>query len=134
MISLVLLERYRLDDSNDIKKGHKQWPQWVIPAVQRQVNPNIFGRLVWPNSSIVCDLFWCRLTRFIEIFQTILMVSSSWCRWSLFIEIFIMIQLCYYQSFMYAREQVYQRCIFQFLLKFEISCQCQNLLYMAYQQ
>jgi hypothetical protein len=36
-----------------------------------------FGQLVWNILVTVCDLLWCRWIRLIEIFSTVLAVSSS---------------------------------------------------------
>jgi hypothetical protein len=75
MISLVLFEKYQRDKSNDTKKGHKCWPECATRVVWRQMNPNIFGQLVWPNSVTVRDLPCCRWICFIDIFPIVSMVS-----------------------------------------------------------
>jgi hypothetical protein len=75
MISLVLFEKYQRDKSNDTKKGHKCWPECATWVVWRQMNPNIFGQLVWPNSVTVRDLPCCRWICFIDIFPIVSMVS-----------------------------------------------------------
>jgi hypothetical protein len=70
----------RWDEFNDMK-GHKQWTEWVIQVVQRCQGSHVFSQLVWPTPVTIGDLSWCCLIRPVEIFPTVLVVSSLrfWC-------------------------------------------------------
>jgi hypothetical protein len=79
--TLVMLERYRRDESNDTKKDYEQWPEWVTWAIQMYRGLFIFGLLMWHSPVIVGDLSWCRCIRLVEIFPIVSVMSLSelWC-------------------------------------------------------
>lgn len=88
----IFLERSRRDKSNDIKKDHQRWSEWLTRAVQMCRSSFAFKRLVWHTLFTVDNIPWCHWIHLLEIFPTISVMSllELWCASKIIFKIFVL--------------------------------------------